>query len=72
MLSLCFVIIAFGHEVVIMSPYLSADLCSAFDLFDSNGSRVVAARRSAGSDRQSSHHVVERGTYAARDCAVFT
>ena len=52
---------------------------SAFDLFDSDGSRVVAsalggfpaARRSAGSDERSSHHVVERSTYAASDCAVF-
>ena len=57
-----------------------AALCSAFDLFDSDGSRVVAsalgafpaARRSAGSDERSSHHVVERSTYAASDCAVFT
>jgi hypothetical protein len=56
-----------------------AALCSTFDLFDSNGSRVVAsalgalpaARRSACSDEQSPHHVLERKTYAAGDCAVF-
>jgi NADPH2:quinone reductase len=56
-----------------------AALCSAFDLFDSDGPRVVAsalgefpaARRSAGSDERSPHHVVERSTYAASDCAVF-
>ena len=56
-----------------------AALRSAFDLFDSDGSRVVAsalggfpaARRSAGSDERSPHHVVERSTYAASDWAVF-
>jgi len=49
------------------------------DLFDSDGSRVVAsalgefpaARRSAGSDERSPHHVVERSAYGASDCAVF-
>jgi hypothetical protein len=57
-----------------------ADLRSAFDLFDSDGSRVVAsalgefpaARRSPGSDEQSPYYVVDRSTYAASDCPVFT
>ena len=56
-----------------------AALRSAFDLFDGDGSRMVAsalgefpaARRGAGSDERSPHHVVERSTYAAGDCAVF-
>jgi NADPH:quinone reductase-like Zn-dependent oxidoreductase len=56
-----------------------ASLGSAFDLFDSDGSRVVASalgelpapHRSAGSDERSPHHVVERSTYGASDCAVF-
>src|SRR5215467_6253282 len=30
-----------------------------------------AAHPSAGSDERSPHHVVERSTYAASDCAVF-
>jgi hypothetical protein len=56
-----------------------ADLRSAFDLFDSDGSRVVAsalggfpaARRSAGSDKRSPHNVVEQSAYSASECAVF-
>jgi NADPH2:quinone reductase len=44
-----------------------------------DGSRVVAsalgefpaARRSAGNDERSPHHVVERSTYGASDCTVF-
>ena len=56
-----------------------AALRSTFDLFDSDGPWVVAsalgaltaARRGARSDERSSHHVVERNTYATTDCAVF-
>ena len=53
---------------------------SAFDLFDSHRSRMVAsamgafraARRDAGSYEGSAHHVVQRSTYAASDCGVST
>jgi hypothetical protein len=62
----------FGMSVSALRP--------AFDLFDSDGSRVVAsalgafpaAGRSAVSNERSPHYVVERNTYAAGDCAVFT
>ena len=53
---------------------------SAFDLFDSDGSRVVAsalgafpaAGRSAGSDERPADYVIDRSTHAASGCAVCT
>ena len=69
-----------GTRVVFVQTWIHhAALRSAFDLFDRDSSRMVASalgefpatRRSAGSDERSPHHVVERRTYAASDCAVF-